>query len=58
MRASPDNNNAAVTMAPTIGIAAIALVLSFLLLLSIPLCEFINPSVNDITLNDFAYIFM
>ena len=60
MRDSPDSNRAAVTMAPTIGIAAAVvvvacLVLSFLsLLLSfIPLCRFISSNVNDIELNHF-----
>jgi hypothetical protein len=58
MRDSPDSNRAAVTMAPTIGIAAVVacLVLSFLsLLLSsfIPLCRFISSNVNDIELNHF-----
>jgi hypothetical protein len=58
MRDSPDSNRAAVTMAPTIGIAAAvvaSLVLSFLLLLLsfIPLCRFISSNVNDIELNHF-----
>ena len=60
MRDSPDSNKAAVTMAPTIGIAAAVvapLVLSFLLLLLllsfIPLCRFISSNVNDIELNLF-----
>src|SRR4051794_31752187 len=52
---SPDRSAAATTI-PAIGIAtAIALVLFFLLLSSIPLCGFIITSVNDIALNDFAY---
>jgi hypothetical protein len=42
MRASPDSNRAAVTMAPTIGIAAVALVL-----------EFIISNVSDKELNHF-----
>ena len=60
MRDSPDSNRAAVTMAPTIGIAAAVvacLVLSFLLLLLllsfIALCRFISSNVNDIELNHF-----
>jgi uncharacterized integral membrane protein len=53
MRDSPDSKRAAVTMAPTIGIAAVALVLSFLLLSFIPLCRFISSNVNDIELNYF-----
>jgi hypothetical protein len=41
-------------MAPTIGIAAVALVLSFLLLSFIPLCGFISSNVSDIELNHFC----
>jgi hypothetical protein len=41
-------------MAPTIGIAAVALVLSFLLLSLIPLCGFISSNVSDIELNYFC----
>ncbi len=57
---SPDRTPA-VTIVATIGIAAIALVLlllllSFLLLSSIPLCGFINPSVNGIALNNYTHI--
>jgi hypothetical protein len=47
MKDSPDINSAAVTMVPTIGIAAIALVL--LLFSVILLFEFIN--VSEMTLN-------
>jgi hypothetical protein len=53
MRDSPDSNNAAVTMAPAIGMAAVALVL-LMLLSFVPLCEFISSIVTGKELNRFC----